>query len=122
MVVDDEAALRRLVARTLEAKGYRVIVAGDALEAITKLAEHPGTLDLLVTDVVMPGMGGRELADQVTGVHRTARVLFLSGYTEDTIIRHGVETETAAFLEKPFTPAELLLKVRQVLDVGHRSP
>ncbi|HEV2290311.1 MAG TPA: PAS domain S-box protein [Gemmatimonadales bacterium] len=116
LAVEDEPGIRRLVARTLSEHGYKVITASDALEAVTKLAEMQGELDLLATDVVMPGMGGRELADHVRSTHPGTKVLFLSGYTEDAIIRHGIHTPTQAFLEKPFTPAELLRKVRGVLD------
>jgi CheY-like chemotaxis protein len=116
LVVEDEPGIRRLMERTLAPLGYTLISAGDALEAVTKLAQHTGTIDLLVTDVVMPGMGGRELADQVRGTHPGTRVLFLSGYTEDAVIRHGVHPPTHAFLEKPFTPGQLAQKVREVLD------
>jgi signal transduction histidine kinase/ActR/RegA family two-component response regulator len=116
LVVEDEPGIRRLVTRTLTDHGYKVIAASDALEAVTSLAQLSGRLDLLATDVVMPGMGGRELADQIHGTHPDAKILFLSGYTEDAIIRHGIHHAANAFLEKPFTPVELLKKVRAVLD------
>ncbi|MGH7732440.1 MAG: PAS domain S-box protein [Gemmatimonadales bacterium] len=117
LVVEDEPGIRRLLERTLAANGYRVIAATDALEAVTRLAQLHTPLDLLATDVVMPGMGGRELADQVRATHPGTKILFLSGYTEDAIIRQGIYPLANAFLEKPFTPAELLRKVRSVLDL-----
>ncbi|MGB7212589.1 MAG: PAS domain S-box protein [Gemmatimonadales bacterium] len=116
LVVEDEPGIRRLLERTLAANGYTVIAATDALDAVTRLAQLKTPLDLLATDVVMPGMGGRELADQVRATHPGTKILFLSGYTEDAIIRQGIYPLTNAFLEKPFTPADLLRKVRTVLD------
>ncbi|HET7025492.1 MAG TPA: PAS domain S-box protein [Gemmatimonadales bacterium] len=116
LVVEDEPGIRRLLERTLAANGYKVIAATDALDAVTRLAQLKVSLDLLATDVVMPGMGGRELADQVRATHPGTKILFLSGYTEDAIIRQGIYPLANAFLEKPFTPADLLRKVRAVLD------
>jgi CheY-like chemotaxis protein len=73
-------------------------------------------VSLLVTDVVMPGMGGRQLADQLRQRHPGMRVLYMSGYTDDAVVRHGLETSTDAFIQKPFTPQGLARKVREVLD------
>jgi two-component system, cell cycle sensor histidine kinase and response regulator CckA len=87
---------------------------GDA--AIRVAAEHPGPIHLLVTDVVMPGMSGSHVAATIGRQHPEAKVLFMSGYTDDAVVRHGVETASSAFLHKPFTPFGLARKVRDVLD------
>lgn len=79
---------------------------------------HEGRIDLLVSDVVMPGLGGRHLAERLRALHPEARVLYLSGYTEDAVVRHGVSQEEVHFLQKPFSPAALARKVREVLDAG----
>lgn len=89
--------------------------AGDGKAAITVAARHKGPIDLLVTDVVMPNVGGRELADEVVRLHPEVKVLYLSGYTSDSIVHHGVLDTGVAYLQKPFTPNALLRKVRGVL-------
>jgi two-component system, cell cycle sensor histidine kinase and response regulator CckA len=93
---------------------------GDA--ALEVAARYEGTIDLLMTDVVMPGMGGRELAERLMPQYPGMRLLYASGYTEDAMVRHGVSSQETAFLEKPFTPHVLLQKVRQVLDAGPLEP
>ncbi|HEX9108442.1 MAG TPA: ATP-binding protein, partial [Longimicrobiales bacterium] len=116
LLVEDEDAVRRLATRVLERQGYTVLTAGSGQAALELVRTAPGPIDLLLTDVVMPGMSGRELAEQLVPAYPGMRLLFTSGYTEDAIIRHGVSGNGASFLGKPFTPDELAGKVRTVLD------
>jgi CheY-like chemotaxis protein len=116
LLVEDEQVVRRLVQQTLERLGYSVIVAASAAEALGHLDEHDGTIDLLLTDLVMPGMNGRELAGVVKERRPRTRVLFMSGYAEDAVASHGVLQPGAPLLEKPFTAVGLGEKVRAVLD------
>jgi DNA-binding response OmpR family regulator len=101
---------------TLEGHGYAVIPAAAPAEALRLAGCHAGPIHLLVTDVVMPQLSGRGLAEQLTPARRDLRVLYISGYTDDAIVRHGVLEEGTAFLQKPFPPYTLLVKVREVLD------
>jgi DNA-binding response OmpR family regulator len=113
--VEDEESVRELVRETLASKGYKVMEAADG-EVGLRLAEtHAGTIDLLITDVVMPGMGGCELAQRVAAGRPQIKVLYLSGYTEDAIVHEGVLEPGTAFLQKPFTLQVLARKVREVL-------
>jgi two-component system, cell cycle sensor histidine kinase and response regulator CckA len=116
LVVEDEDEVRRLVRIALEAQGYTVLETADADAAVRVLEAHPGPVHLLLTDVVMPGTGGRVLADAVRTRRPGVRVLYMSGYTDDAVIRHGVLGASDAFLQKPFTPLSLARKVRAVLD------
>jgi PAS domain S-box-containing protein len=116
LLVEDEEAVRTLTRQVLEAKGYTVIEARDGQDALGRAESHDGPIHLLLTDVVMPHLGGRELADRLTSARPELRVLYLSGYTDDAVVRHGVLEADVAFLQKPFTPAELARKVREVLD------
>ena len=118
LLAEDDAALRAFVRGVLGAAGYTVLEAGDGAGAVALCERHPGPIDLLVTDVVMPGLGGRQLAERVAGLRPGVRVLYLSGYTPDAVVRHGVEQATVAFLQKPFSPTALTRKVREVLDGG----
>ncbi|MEO8619637.1 MAG: two-component regulator propeller domain-containing protein [bacterium] len=120
LLAEDEDAVRRLASRVLARSGYTVLTAASGAEALAVAAAYEGTIDLLLTDVVMPGMSGRELAEQLIPRRPGMLLLYASGYTEDAIIRHGVSSHETAFLQKPFTPAALLHKVRQVLE-GTRS-
>jgi len=115
LLVEDEPAVQLLERRVLEMGGYEVLVASSGEEALKLLDHHNGRVDLLVTDVVMPGMTGRELAEAVAQRRPGLRNLFLSGYTPDEVLRQGVRAEEAQFLQKPFTPSALLTKVRDVL-------
>ena len=116
LVVEDEQAVRALTRMTLEARGYRVLAAASAAEALELVASHPGPIPLVITDVIMPGMSGGELAERVAALRPEARVIFVSGYTDDTIAHHGVLDPGVHFLQKPFTLDALARKVREVLD------
>jgi CheY-like chemotaxis protein len=116
LLVEDNVGLRRLATRMLAAAGYTVLGAATGEEALRALARHEAPVPLLLTDVVMPGMGGRELAERSAQTHPEMKVLYMSGYTSDTIVRHGVLEAQVPFLNKPFTQAVLLQKVREVLD------
>jgi two-component system cell cycle sensor histidine kinase/response regulator CckA len=116
LVVDDEPAVRELARAVLERAGYTVLTAGDGEEALRVVAGHPGAIHLLLTDVVMPGMNGRQLAEALQAVRPALRVLYVSGYTEDALLRRGVRAELDHFLQKPYASAVLIQKVREVLE------
>jgi CheY-like chemotaxis protein len=118
LVVEDEAGLRVLIQELLERLGYTVLVAASGQEAIGLSSTHPGCVDLLLTDVVMPKTSGRDLAERLRHLRRGTRVLYMSGYPAETVVRHGVIEPGIAFLEKPFTPEMLAKKVREVLDAN----
>jgi len=100
----------------LSRHGYRVLTANDGDDALTIATADGGPIDLLITDVVMPGVGARELADRVRSNHPRARVIYMSGYTDDNVVQRGILEHSVEFLQKPFSPAALLKKVRAVLD------
>jgi two-component system, cell cycle sensor histidine kinase and response regulator CckA len=116
LVVDDEAGIRELVHKILRRYGYQVLEAGDGEEALALCREHSGTIDLLITDVMMPRMGGPELVDRLRKQGLNPKVLYVSGYTEDPNIYAGNFPPGTAFLEKPFTLGSLLDRVREVLN------
>jgi PAS domain S-box-containing protein len=116
LLVEDEDAVRRLGKTALEMRGYRVLEARGGGEALLLCERHAGKIDLLVTDVVMPGMSGRELADRLAVVRPEIKSLFVSGYTDDALDRHRVASGELNFLQKPYTPDSLARKVREVLD------
>ncbi len=116
LAVEDDPAVRALTAQTLRAAGYVVLLAQDGREALELGARHTERIELLVTDVVMPHMSGRQLADAMLRLRPALRVLFVSGYAEDVVVHGGVPEDGSAFLDKPFTPTELLRKVREVLE------
>ncbi|VTT99410.1 hypothetical protein, partial : Putative uncharacterized protein OS=uncultured Desulfobacterium sp. GN=N47_I07050 PE=4 SV=1: PAS_4: HisKA: HATPase_c: Response_reg [Gemmataceae bacterium] len=116
LLVEDELAVRRLARAALEGVGYRVLEAGSGAEAVRIADQCADPIDLLVTDVVMPGMGGVDVAAAVRARRPATPVLFVSGYTDDDIVRYGLGGDGTAFLQKPFTPQSLARKVRAVLD------
>jgi len=116
LLVEDATPVRTLARRSLEARGYRVLDAADGRAALEISARHDGDIDLLLTDVVMPGMSGRELAERLAPLRPGMKVLYTSGYTDDAMVRQGVLTAGVAFLPKPFVPDTLARKVRDVLD------
>ncbi|HEX6244855.1 MAG TPA: ATP-binding protein [Polyangiales bacterium] len=116
LVVEDDAHVRKLACNVLEAAGYHVHEAQDADEALSLFEGSIAELDLLLTDVVMPKTSGRALAERVLLLRPGVKVLFMSGYTDDAVLRHGVAELGAAFLQKPLTPTNLTRKVREVLD------
>ena len=115
LLVEDEESVRQLVRDTLATKGYNVIEAGNGEEGITAAALHKGNIDLIITDVVMPGLGGREMVKHLSQTYPGTKVLYLSGYTEDAILSEGSIESGTAFLQKPFTLQSLSRKVREVL-------
>lgn len=117
LVVEDEDGLRKVAVRALTAAGYRVLVAANGADALQLLEREPGAVNLMLTDVIMPGMSGRELADRLRLIRPAMRVLFTSGYAPDVITHHGALDEDLHFLGKPYTIAELKAKVREVLDL-----
>jgi CheY-like chemotaxis protein len=115
LLVEDEERVRQLACMALGAVGYTVLEASSGAEALQLGAEHAGPIHLMLTDVVMPQISGRQLAAQIGAMRPTMKVLYVSGYTDDAIVRHGVLERGLAFLQKPFTPAALARKVREVL-------
>jgi CheY-like chemotaxis protein len=116
LVVEDDEPIRALARRALEARGYAVLVARDADEALELCRGRQEPLDLLLSDVVLPGANGRELADRVTTLMPGVRTLFMTGYTGDVLIRHGIREQSVDLIEKPFSPDELLRRVASALD------
>jgi signal transduction histidine kinase len=115
LLVEDEEGVRSLGGLALRSAGYTVLEARDGEEALGVCQRHPGPIDLLVTDAVMPNLSGRQLAERVAPVRPGLKVLYMSGYTDDTVFRHGVREAEIAFLQKPFTPRVLVHKVHEVL-------
>lgn len=115
LVVEDETDVRELVADILTATGYRVLSASNGAEALQHCAHHTGAIDLLLTDVVMPGMSGHELAVQMLRRWPQVKVLYMSGYTDEILGCYGVADPSLAFVEKSFAPESLRRKVREVL-------
>jgi len=116
LLVEDEDAVRSLTRYALQLHGYAVLEARDGEEALRVAEQHQGPIHLLMTDVVMPRMDGRQVAERLAQAQPGLKVLFLSGYTDDAVVRHGVLASEVAFLQKPFTPSALTQKVRDVLD------
>jgi two-component system, cell cycle sensor histidine kinase and response regulator CckA len=118
LLVEDETPLRVLIHEILVKSGYRVLQGSRPDEALAVSAAHAGPIDLVLTDVILPNMSGRQVADAVLATRPGTRVLFMSGYTDDAISHHGILDPGMHFLEKPFTADSLLRKVRDVLEAG----
>jgi CheY-like chemotaxis protein len=116
LLVEDEAAVRDMTQAVLERRGYRVLPATSGAEALETARATRGHIDLVLTDVVMPGMSGPQLVGQLRQEQSDAAVVYMSGYATDAMLRQGVETGEAVFLQKPFAAAALATKLRQVLD------
>jgi CheY-like chemotaxis protein len=118
LLVEDAAAVRAVSRQVLERLGYAVLEAPDGKAALHLATKHRGPIHLLLTDVVMPELGGRQLAEQLTALRPELKVLYVSGYTDDAVVRHGVLEAGIAYLQKPFTPEILGRRVREVLDAA----
>ena len=116
LLVEDEEMVREMTREILQESGYQVIEARHGHEALLVAEQHHGPIHLMLSDVVMPQMSGRELAEQLSPIRREMKVLYMSGYTDDAIVHHGVLDEGMAFIEKPFTPNALARKLREVLN------
>jgi CheY-like chemotaxis protein len=116
LVVEDDPAVLALSCRALEAEGYTILSASDGAAALRIVERHGGAIHLVLTDVVMPGMSGRELAEQMSVRRAGIRILYMSGYPGDAAVHHGALARGSAFLQKPFAPDALARKVRETLD------
>ena len=116
LLVEDDEMVRNLVRTVLQDNGYTILEALHGGKALSVVEQHEGPIDLLVTDVIMPEMSGQELAEQLKTLYPQMKMLFMSGYTDDAVVRHGVRTAEVEFLPKPFSPSVLASKIREVLD------
>jgi len=122
LLVEDDGLVREVARQTLEISGYTVLPAQDGEDAVLVAGRHPGSIHLMVTDVVMPRMSGRELVERLGPLRPEMKVLYVSGYTEDAIVQHGMVNLEMAFLQKPFALDALARKVREVLDAPGYEP
>jgi PAS domain S-box-containing protein len=118
LVVEDNNLLRPMIAEMLEPYGYTVLLAADGVEALAVAEQHPGSIDLLLTDVVMPRLNGRELSEQLLATNPETRVLFSSGYPADTVVRAGIAEARVAFIQKPYISGDLVAKVREIFSTA----
>jgi len=116
LLVEDEEAVRKLARQILEIYGYTVLEASNGSDALRIVHDHKERIDLMLTDVIMPDTSGKALANRIEVTLPDIKVLYMSGYTDNTILHHGVLDPGTAFLQKPFTPYALASKVRTVLD------
>jgi CheY-like chemotaxis protein len=121
LLVEDEDMVRRLARSVLEKSGYVVLESSNGLEGVKLCEAHPGPIHLLLSDVVMPELGGRELAERAAMMRPDMKVIFMSGHTQDVLVREGIKRGTP-YLQKPFTTTKLARKVRGVLDSQADSP
>jgi two-component system cell cycle sensor histidine kinase/response regulator CckA len=119
LLVEDDPQVRAVVGQMLESLEYRVLPAGEGEEALALARTFHGPIDLLLSDLIMPGLGGRELAERLRQSRPETAVLYMSGYSDEAVIRRGVVDPNASFLEKPFATADLASRVREVLE--HRT-
>jgi CheY-like chemotaxis protein len=115
LIVDDNEAMRKLASEILKRASYRTLVAADAAEALQICAAHTEPIELLLSDVLMPGMNGRELADRARALRPEMKVLLMSGHTEDVLAEQGAHDPSLSFIQKPITPRALTAKVKEVL-------
>jgi CheY-like chemotaxis protein len=118
LLVEDEPGVRQLVREMLHRLGYTILEAGGGFEALRIIERYQGAIDLLLTDVIMPQMSGRDLAERLRAVQPLLKVLYMSGYTDDMLAHHGVLEPNVYLLPKPFAPDELAKKLREVLDAS----
>jgi CheY-like chemotaxis protein len=116
LIIEDEDVVRNLACRGLREHGYSVLEARDGVQALRYIEQHLGTVDLVISDVVMPEMGGREFGENLSRIEPVLPVLFMSGYTGEDVVQRGLLEPGAPFQQKPFTPASLAIKVRAMLD------
>jgi len=116
LLVEDESAVRSITKQMVEKGGFRVIAASDGIDGLAKADSHQGPIDLVLSDVVMPRMGGPELAKRLRSLRPEAKILLMSGHVGAKIARHGVDEEGMAIIEKPFSPELLLTRIRELLD------
>jgi CheY-like chemotaxis protein len=116
LLVEDEETVRRFIRQILEMHGYKVMEGKDGQDGLKVSEGHEGSIDVLLTDVIMPRMNGRELAERILRARPRIKVLFMSGYTDDAIVRQGLLEADTNFLQKPFTPTQLATAVREILD------
>ena len=122
LLVEDEELVRKMVSSILRMRGYRVLTAADGAEATQDYFRYEDPIHLMITDVIMPRMSGRELADRLSETHPEMKVLYMSGYTATAVRQHGVLNAGAAFIQKPFTAGALVLKVQEMLGAGQPIP
>lgn len=118
LLVDDEAAVRLVTRRLLQRFGYTVLEADSGEQALRVAEQYGGPIDLVLTDVMMPGMGGRTVASEVLRTRPRVRVLFMSGHAAEVIAQQGIAEEEVGFLQKPFSPAGLQGRIRELLDTA----